>query len=263
MQTLRSFGIVVVVFIISLPVMYVVNNGLPAKGNVPVAAAAEGEEDHDDPVVDALCLKGLMLLGKEQYEKAIAAYSDAIRRDPKYSFAFLGRGDVYLAQGDLDRALLDYKQAVRLDPNNEVAKERVHAVGQLRTAVNKACELPMPGVRIGSVNHGITLGSFPHQGTDLVPAGLLIRLPAVEVIPDPDGSSPRGSLSRILISGLTSPADMTTLAAGAQIGRPLARLHRGSDFWAGCRFWLWACSPVSRVRARPSPVTPRAVCGRL
>jgi len=132
MSTLRTFGIVVGVFIISLPVMYVMNHGLGAKWNVPAALAEEPEEDNDDPLVDALCLKGLMLLGDQQYEKAIAVYSDAIRRDPKYSFAYLGRGDAYLAKGNLDRAALDYNQAVRLDPSNEAAKARAHAVGEQR-----------------------------------------------------------------------------------------------------------------------------------
>jgi tetratricopeptide (TPR) repeat protein len=132
MSTLRAFGLVVGVFVVSLPVMYVLNNGLPVKWNVPVATTEEAEEDKDDPVVDVLCLKGLMHLGDQQYEKAIAAYSDAIRRDPKYSFAYLGRGDVYLAKGDLDRAALDYNHAVRLDPNNEEAKARAHAVGEQR-----------------------------------------------------------------------------------------------------------------------------------
>lgn len=132
MSTLRTFGIVAAVFILSLPVMYLMNHGLPATWNVPVTSTEEAEEDKDDPVVDALCLKGLMLLGDQQYEKAIAAYSDAIRRDPKYSFAYLGRGDAYLAKGDLDRAALDYNHAVRLDPSNEAAKARAHAVGEQR-----------------------------------------------------------------------------------------------------------------------------------
>src|SRR5262249_30194144 len=133
MSTVRTFGIVVGVFIISLPVMYFKNNGLPAKWTQPVASTEEAEEDKDDPVVDVLCLKGLMLLGDQQYDKAIAAYSDAIRRDPKYSFAYLGRGDAYLAKGDLDRAGLDYNTAVRLDPTNEAAKARAHAVAEQRT----------------------------------------------------------------------------------------------------------------------------------
>jgi tetratricopeptide (TPR) repeat protein len=132
MSALRTFALVAAAFILSLPMMYFMNHGLPANWNVPDASTEETEEDRDDPVVDVLCLKGLMLLGEQKYDKAITAYSDAIRRDPKYAFAYLGRGDVYLAKGDLDRAALDYNQAVRLDPSNEAAKERAHAVGQQR-----------------------------------------------------------------------------------------------------------------------------------
>jgi len=121
-------GLVLVTFAVSLPVMYLVNNGKPLQWDKPDAITSEDKEDKDDPVVDALCLKGLMCLGEGQHDKAIAAYSEAIKRDPKYSFSYLGRGDVYLAKGDLDRALLDYDHAARIDPENDAAKERASFV---------------------------------------------------------------------------------------------------------------------------------------
>jgi tetratricopeptide (TPR) repeat protein len=128
MKTYWAIGIVMAAFTVSLPGMYFINNGKNIKWDVLHTIASEDDEEKDDPVVDVLCLKGLMYSGEGQHDKAIAAYSDAIKRDPTYSFSYLGRGDVYLAQGDFDRALIDYNYAVQLDPNNDAARERVDFV---------------------------------------------------------------------------------------------------------------------------------------
>jgi Tfp pilus assembly protein PilF len=119
MTPLRLVGVVVLVFLLSLPAM---NKRLPDLLSFGESGSAVENEDRDDPAVDLLCLKGLTYLGKEQYDKAIAAYTDAIHRDPKYSFAYLGRANVYMAKGDLDRALLDFDKAASLDPNDDTAK---------------------------------------------------------------------------------------------------------------------------------------------
>jgi tetratricopeptide (TPR) repeat protein len=126
----RLLGLIALVFVVSLPVTYILQGGLPAH-----LALAQGDEEPqtDDPMVDALCLKGLMALDNQLYDKAIASYTEAIDRDPKYSFAYLGRGDAYLAKGDLDRALRDFDQAVRLDPKNDAAKARADAVREARS----------------------------------------------------------------------------------------------------------------------------------
>jgi tetratricopeptide (TPR) repeat protein len=124
MKTYGVIGLVVLSFAISLPGMYLMNNGKSFKWDLLDTVASDENEEKDDPAVDVYCLKGLMFLSKGQHDKAIAAYSEAIKLDPKYSFSYLGRGDVYLAQGDHKRALLDYDAAVRLDPENDAAKER-------------------------------------------------------------------------------------------------------------------------------------------
>lgn len=117
-----------VVFAVSLPVMHVIEHGLPKLDIHEAVAEEESQEDKDDPVVDAYCLKGLMALSEGQYDKAIAAYTSAINRDPKYSFSYVGRGDAYAAKGEINRALSDYDRAVQLDPTNDAAKVRADAV---------------------------------------------------------------------------------------------------------------------------------------
>jgi tetratricopeptide (TPR) repeat protein len=54
---------------------------------------------------------------KGQYDRAIADYNEAIRIDPDFAFAYCNRG---LARGnkrEYDRAIADFEQAIRLDPN--------------------------------------------------------------------------------------------------------------------------------------------------
>jgi lipoprotein NlpI len=56
--------------------------------------------------------------GKGDYDRAITEYSEAIRLDPNYAMAFNARGIAYRAKRDYDRAIADYDQAIRLNPNN-------------------------------------------------------------------------------------------------------------------------------------------------
>ncbi len=125
MTALRVVGLVVLVFLVCFPVSYVARHGLPADEPLPLG---DEDKDRDDPVVDVYCLKGLMAMSDGQFDKAIAAYTEAIGRDPKYSFAYIGRGDAYLAKGDVRLARLDYEKAMRLAPDDDTAKERLEAV---------------------------------------------------------------------------------------------------------------------------------------
>jgi tetratricopeptide (TPR) repeat protein len=131
MTGLRVVGLTVLVFLISLPLTYVAHHGLPAHDWVSNDdEEKEGEEPvvKDDPMVDIYCLKGLAAFSNGEFDKAAAAYTKAIDRDPNYSFAYVGRGDAYLAQGDMDRALADYDKALRLDPTNDSVKMRADAI---------------------------------------------------------------------------------------------------------------------------------------
>ncbi len=58
---------------------------------------------------------------KRQYDRALADYNEAIRADPKYSLAYNNRGWLRHLQGDYDRAIADYGEAIRLDPKDPTA----------------------------------------------------------------------------------------------------------------------------------------------
>ncbi len=72
----------------------------PAEGN-------QGDLDHA-----AACYnRGVAYLGKKDYDQAVAAFSEAIRLDPKYVTALKARANAYRARKDDDRATFDLNKA--------------------------------------------------------------------------------------------------------------------------------------------------------
>src|SRR5262245_39601535 len=53
---------------------------------------------------------------KSDLDNAISDYNDAIKINPKHARAFNNRGTIYKEKGDLDRAIADFSEAIRLDP---------------------------------------------------------------------------------------------------------------------------------------------------
>ena len=51
---------------------------------------------------------------KGDNDRAIADYTDAIRLDPNFVTAYYNRGVTYRAKGDSDRAIADYTAAITL-----------------------------------------------------------------------------------------------------------------------------------------------------
>ena len=54
---------------------------------------------------------------KADLDGAIADYTEAIRLDPKFADAYDGRGRIFLAKQDPNPAIADFDRALRLDPN--------------------------------------------------------------------------------------------------------------------------------------------------
>jgi len=62
--------------------------------------------------------RGYANFWKGQYDQAIIEFNEAIRLDPNNAVAYSVRGDAYKSKGQYDRAIGDYTEAIRLDPNN-------------------------------------------------------------------------------------------------------------------------------------------------
>ena len=60
--------------------------------------------------------RGNALLGKKEYDEAIADCDAAIALDPKLAFAYRIRGNAWSAKGEHDKAKQDYDEANRLTP---------------------------------------------------------------------------------------------------------------------------------------------------
>ena len=56
------------------------------------------------------------LVKADEYERAIQAYSEAIRLDPKYIPGYFNRANVYSKLEQYERAIEDYTETINLDP---------------------------------------------------------------------------------------------------------------------------------------------------
>jgi tetratricopeptide (TPR) repeat protein len=68
-----------------------------------------------DPIVAATYNnRGNVYAMQGDYDRAIADYDEAIRLDPALASAWHNRGNAYARKGDADRAIADYNEAIRL-----------------------------------------------------------------------------------------------------------------------------------------------------
>lgn len=65
--------------------------------------------------------RGRAWLAKNNVDNAITDLDEAIRLNPNNSAAFSSRGFAWLEKKDFDKALNDFDEAIRLDPTNELA----------------------------------------------------------------------------------------------------------------------------------------------
>jgi tetratricopeptide (TPR) repeat protein len=60
---------------------------------------------------------GMAFLERQEYDKAINDFTEAIRLDPNVAIIYFNRGNAYYDRGNLDKASNDYNEAIRLNPN--------------------------------------------------------------------------------------------------------------------------------------------------
>lgn len=61
--------------------------------------------------------RGVLFHNRGDWDAAILEYTQAIRLNPNYDLAYRNRGLAYVGKGDYDRAIMDYTQAIRINPN--------------------------------------------------------------------------------------------------------------------------------------------------
>ena len=67
------------------------------------------------------CTEGETYLDQGEYDKAISDFSEAIHLNPHNATAYLERGLAYLDEGQYGEAISDFDMAIRLDPNHALA----------------------------------------------------------------------------------------------------------------------------------------------
>ena len=69
----------------------------------------------------AYCIRGHENNEKRELDAALADLDEAIRLDPTYACSYNNRGRTYAFKGDYDRAITDYSEALKLNPNMAIA----------------------------------------------------------------------------------------------------------------------------------------------
>ena len=68
--------------------------------------------------------RGWAWMMKDELDKAIADLDEAIRLDPKDAMAYTNRGAAWLKKDELDKAIADLDEAIRLDPKHAMAYQQ-------------------------------------------------------------------------------------------------------------------------------------------
>jgi tetratricopeptide (TPR) repeat protein len=95
----------------------------PGAPGVPMGLAIFiTEGDNPQPHAGtSIAERGLAFAEKGEYDRAIADFDEAIRLDPNDAHSFRYRGIAYYDKADYDRAIADFDEAIRLDPKDTKA----------------------------------------------------------------------------------------------------------------------------------------------
>jgi tetratricopeptide (TPR) repeat protein len=70
-------------------------------------------------------------MSKRQYDRAIKDYDEAVRLDPNEALYFKNRGNAFRVTGQYDRAIADYRKALTLKVDEPVRKQIETALKEL------------------------------------------------------------------------------------------------------------------------------------
>ncbi|MCC6780132.1 MAG: tetratricopeptide repeat protein [Hyphomicrobiales bacterium] len=99
----------------------------PEQRILSCAAVIKGSRDKNDKLAEAHNNRGVAYRLKGDLEHAIQDYSQAIKLNSKLASAYNNRGVVYDKKGDYERAIADYEQAIKLKPSPEAYFNRGNA----------------------------------------------------------------------------------------------------------------------------------------
>jgi tetratricopeptide (TPR) repeat protein len=87
---------------------------------IAMAAVILGAADRQEEAKEYV-MRGNLYAERGDYNRAIADFTQAIRLDPNNADAYFGRGYSYANKNDYDRAIGDYNEAIRLKPDDAAA----------------------------------------------------------------------------------------------------------------------------------------------
>ena len=82
----------------------------------PTAPAYAHWAPSPDPAVQHNYYRAVHYSGKGQFDKAIAEFTKAIKREPENAGLYRARAMSYLDKGDYDSAILDLSRAIEIQP---------------------------------------------------------------------------------------------------------------------------------------------------
>jgi len=103
-----------------------------------LALAAASDEIKREPTARAYALRGKIWQSLHEYDKSLADFDEAIRRDPKQAMFYCDRGTAQSYKQQDDRAISDYTEAIRLDPKFATAYIRRAYAWRAKAKYDKA-----------------------------------------------------------------------------------------------------------------------------
>ncbi|MEL7243842.1 MAG: tetratricopeptide repeat protein [Cyanobacteria bacterium J06573_2] len=113
---------------------------------------------------DAFRSQGSMRMLKKDYPGAIAAFSEAIKLNPKDTDAYNERGMTRVSSGDLKGALADYNKSISLQPSDAYAymgrsfthlklQDKISAIADVNQAINIAPNYALPHLILAVIHY--------------------------------------------------------------------------------------------------------------
>ena len=94
----------------------------------------QGQWEPVPPDCASYCRRGILLLSREQYDKAMADFNEGIRVDPQFADTYTNRGVAHYHLGRYPAAIADYERALELNPRD------FHAHNNLAWILATCCE---------------------------------------------------------------------------------------------------------------------------